>query len=81
MIAAVPIHAIAGQFVPPANHILVVYLDGEESHDQWTEVNTAGGWGFRYVLDPATGAPQIVDDELQTERVEGEFRLRWKLMG
>lgn len=79
MIAAVPTHAIAGQFVPPANHVLIVYLDGEESRDQWTEVNTVEGWGLRYVLDPVTGAPDIVDGNLQTETVAGQFRLRWKL--
>lgn len=80
MIAAVPTHAIAGQFTPPANHVLIVYLDGAESQDQWTEVNTVEGWGFRYVLDEATGAPQIENDDLVTERVAGTFRLRWKLI-
>lgn len=78
MLAEVPIHAIAGQVIAPPNHVLIVYLDGVESQDQWTEVNTAKGWGFRYVTDPATRAPQIVGEELQTERVTGEFRLRWK---
>lgn len=80
MLNEVPVHAVAGQIDTPANHILAVYLDGVQSQDQWTEVDTADGWGFRYVVDPVTLTPVIVDGEYQTERVAGVFGLRWLIV-
>lgn len=51
MLAEIPVsinaHEVASK--APYGHILGVWLDNEESHDTWLEVNVEEGFGLRYV--------------------------------